>query len=251
VERKKRLRVFAGPNGSGKTSLFSYLQKIHAFNAYYHINPDQIAADMAVGFNINNWPVDFSTAEVLDYLTNSPFQKIVPFRFNGIIQINSGTLSLKGEYADSEELSYLYAALGDFLRHKMLASNSSFSFETVFSHPSKIEELRTARERGFVTYLYFISTDEPEINLERVRNRVEQGGHSVPEDKIRKRYLRTMENLFEAFRLVHRVYFFDNSSSAAAETFRYFAEKRDGKLLITGSSAPSWFEKSVLSKLDR
>jgi predicted ABC-type ATPase len=251
VERKRRLRVFAGPNGSGKTSLFSYLLKIHAFNAYYHINPDQIAADMAVGFNINNWPVDFSVAEVLDYVGNSPFQRIVPFRFNDIVQINNGTLSLKSEYAGSEELSYLYAALGDFLRHKMLASNSSFSFETVFSHPSKIEELRTARERGFITYLYFISTNEPEINLERVRNRVERGGHSVPEDKIRERYLRTMENLFEAFRLVHRVYFFDNSSSAAEETFQYFAEKRDVKLLITGSSVPSWFEKNVLSKLDR
>jgi predicted ABC-type ATPase len=247
VERKKRLRIFAGPNGSGKTSLFNYLQKIHAFNAYYHINPDQIAVDMTVGFNVNNWPVDFSTAELSDYLNNSPFQKLVPFRFNDAIQINNGTLFLTRTV--SEESSYLFAALGDFLRQKMFASDSSFSFETVFSHPSKIEELRTAGEKGFITYLYIISTDEPEINMERVKNRVEQGGHDVPKDKIGERYLRTMENLFEAFLLAHRVYFFDNSSSTETETFQYFAEKRNDRLLITGTSVPSWFERSVLAKL--
>ncbi|MDR2143683.1 MAG: hypothetical protein LBP29_04875 [Treponema sp.] len=192
--------------------------------------------------------MDFSAGELSDYLSNSPLQKRVSFKFKDVIQAANGTLSLKA--AVSEESSYLYAALGDFLRYKMLASDSSFSFETVFSHPSKIDELRTAREKGFIIYLYIISTDKPEINMERVKNRVEQGGHDVPEDKIRERYLRTMDNLFKAFLLAHRVYFFDNSSSADTETFQYFAEKKNGRLLMTGNSAPLWFKKSILSNLD-
>ncbi|MDR0670194.1 MAG: hypothetical protein LBF95_08945 [Treponema sp.] len=247
-ERVKRLRIFAGPNGSGKTSLFNYLLKIHAFNAYYHINPDQIAVDMAVGFNITNWPIAFSAHELLDYLDNSPFQKIVSFRLSKTIQIDDGILSLKS--AASQEFSYLYAAVGDFLRQKMLDSVSSFSFETVFSHPSKNEELKIAKEKGFITYLYVIATDNPDINLERVKNRVERGGHDVPEVKIRERYSRTMENLSAAVFLAHRVYFFDNSSSKESEAYQYFAEKRDTRLHITGNSAPAWFEKNILSRIE-
>jgi predicted ABC-type ATPase len=246
--RVRRLRIFAGPNGSGKTSLFNYLLKIHAFNAYYHINPDQIALDMAVGFNTCNWPIVFSAEELLEYLDTSSFQKIVSFRLAETIQIEHGILSLKS--AVLEEFSYLYAALGDFLRQKMLDSVSSFSFETVFSHPSKIDELKNAKEKGFITYLYVIATDDPGINLERVKNRVERGGHDVPEKKIIERYYRTMENLSAAFSLAHRVYFFDNSSSKEAEAYQYFAEKRDDRLYITGNSAPAWFEKNILSKIE-
>jgi predicted ABC-type ATPase len=110
--------------------------------------------------------------------------------------------------------------------------------------------LKTARERGFITYLYVIATDDPDINLERVRNRVERGGHNVPEEKIKKRYLRTMENISGAFLLARRVYFFDNSSSKESEAYRYFAEKRDDQLYITGNSTPAWFEKNILSKIE-
>jgi predicted ABC-type ATPase len=262
--------VFAGPNGSGKTSLFQYLLKIHAFNVYHHINPDQIAADMRFGFNISNWPLEFSTDEFLSYLDSSSFQKLVSFRFAEAVRIQKGILSLKPIVSSEAQAasggvvqpaslrsrpegphtSYLYAALGDFLRRKMLDSDSSFSFETVFSHPSKIDELRAARENGFITYLYVIATKNPSINLERIRNRVERGGHDVPEEKTVARYQRTMENICAAFLLANRVYFFDNSVSTETGAYQYFAEKRDDRLLIHGSTVPEWFEKNVLAKLE-
>jgi predicted ABC-type ATPase len=59
--------------------------------------------------------------------------------------------------------------------------------------------IKTARERGFITYLYLIATENPLINLDRVKNRVDRGGHAVPEEKIRDRYRRSMENLSAAF----------------------------------------------------
>ncbi|MDR1211654.1 MAG: hypothetical protein LBK40_05420 [Spirochaetaceae bacterium] len=86
--------------------------------------------------------------------------------------------------------------------------------------------------------------------MERVKNRVERGGHNVPEEKIKERYSRTMENLSAAFLLAHRVYFFDNSSSKESQAYQYFAEKRDNQLYITGDSAPAWFEKNILSKIE-
>jgi predicted ABC-type ATPase len=247
MARIKRLRIFAGPNGSGKTSLFQYLVKIHAFNEYFHINPDQIALDMAVSLNLNNWPVRFSAADFFAFLETTPFQQKASFRFADTVQLADKTLSLKS--ALPEDASYLYATVGDFLRHKMLEADSSFSFETVFSHPSKIDVIKTAVERGFITYLYLIATENPLINLDRVKNRVNRGGHAVPEEKITDRYRRSMKNLAAAFLSADRVYFFDNSASSETGAYQYFAEKRDGRLFLSGVPVPTWFEENILTGL--
>jgi len=63
--RVKRLRIFAGPNGSGKSTLYKYLTQINAFNSYYHINPDLIAKDLTVSLNLDNWPINFSSGELI------------------------------------------------------------------------------------------------------------------------------------------------------------------------------------------
>ena len=80
--------------------------------------------------------------------------------------------------------SYIASALADFLRRKLVAENISFSFETVMSEPGKVRFLGEARNSGFRTYLYFIATEDPEINVARVARRVAEGGHSVPNEKI-------------------------------------------------------------------
>ncbi len=52
------------------------------------------------------------------------------------------------------------------------------------THPSKLDFLREARIAGFRTYLYFVATEDPEINIGRVRARVQKNGHDVAHDKI-------------------------------------------------------------------
>jgi len=71
-----RLRVFAGPNGSGKSTLYNYMTQIKAFHSYYHINPDMIAKDMVISLNLDNWPIDFSFAELDHFLKSSPYQSM-------------------------------------------------------------------------------------------------------------------------------------------------------------------------------
>ena len=61
------------------------------------------------------------------------------------------------------------------------SGKSTFSFETVMSHHSKVSFLKEVKQAGFKTYLYFICTQDPEINQKRVLNRVSKGGHSVDE----------------------------------------------------------------------
>lgn len=135
--------------------------------------------------------------------------------------------------------SYYASVLSDFLRRKLLDAGRSMCFETVMSHSDKVDLLREAQTRGYRTYLYFIATVDPLINVERVKYRVSTGGHDVPEEKIRSRYDRSLELLPKAIRYSNRAYLFDTSSDQA----RYFAEITDGKRLeLLVDRPPTWFE---------
>ena len=116
------------------------------------------------------------------------------------------------------------------------------------SHPSKVLFMAKAQELSYRTYLYYIATDDPEINISRVRYRVEkQGGHAVPEDKIISRYHRSLELLFEAIRYTNRAYIFDNS--ALRQDHTWLAEITDGRVLeIKTDQIPAWFRRAVLDK---
>jgi predicted ABC-type ATPase len=86
-----------------------------------------------------------------------------------------------------------------------------FGFETVFSHGSNLAFLLALKMAGYKVELIYLSTDNVEINVTRVRNRVLDGGHDVPEPKIRERYARSLLLLSLAVRDCHRVALFDNS----------------------------------------
>jgi predicted ABC-type ATPase len=107
-------------------------------------------------------------------------------------------------------------ALADLQRDSCLTSRVNFSFETVMSHPSKIEFMSRARDAGYEVRLLFVCTSDPEINTVRVRQRVYFGGHDVPEDRIRARYQRTLELLSRAAALTHRTVLFDNTAELDA-----------------------------------
>jgi predicted ABC-type ATPase len=247
--RVKRLRVFAGPNGSGKSTLYKYLTQINAFNSYYHINPDLVAKDLTVSLNLDNWPIDFSFNELISYLKLSPFQILVNNNnISDLLNFNGRRISLKDPSFND---SYLAAAISDFLRYKMIQSNSSFSFESVFSHASKIKEIEIAKEANFKIYFYFITTSDPLVNSQRIKNRVETGGHDVPNEKIIERYYRTMNNLYTAFKLSDRAYLFDNTSEKSNNTFNFFAEKNGNSIYLSNLNIiPQWFDEFILKRLN-
>jgi len=74
-----------------------------------------------------------------------------------------------------------------------------FAFETVMSSQKSIDHLKLARENGFSTYTFYVTTNDPEINVARVQKRArEQDGHSIDPDTIRSRHARSLEFLPEA-----------------------------------------------------
>ena len=103
-------------------------------------------------------------------------------------------ISLSDDVVDFRSVkmnSYYASVLADFIRQRLLQLGRTFTFETVMSHESKVEFMRQAQRLGYRTYLYFVSTDSPDINVNRVAIRVREGGHDVDVDKIIDRYSKT------------------------------------------------------------
>jgi predicted ABC-type ATPase len=103
------------------------------------------------------------------------------FEFGEYINPDDIARELVGSYAKRTRQAQIIA---DQRRDACIDSKRSFSFETVMSHPSKIDILARARAAGFLTQLFFVAIGDPRTNVERVRLRVAQGGHDVPEEKI-------------------------------------------------------------------
>lgn len=68
---------------------------------------------------------------------------------------------------------------------EMNETRTSFVFETTLSSQQSINVMRDAKAAGFYVGLYYVALDSVELNIERVKRRVEKGGHDIPEDDIR------------------------------------------------------------------
>ena len=245
-ERTPRLRMFAGPNGSGKSLLKSYLPQ-ELLGIY--LNPDEIEQVIRRQsfLDFAAYGVATTADEVLMFFNGSSFLVSAGFG-DAVKQLSVGDDRL--DFAKVEVNSYFASVAGDFLRQKLLERKISFTFETVMSHPSKVELLEQAQRAGYRTYLYFIATDDPEINISRVRNRVKLGGHSVPEDRIAPRYHRSLDLLMDAIRHSNRAYVFDNSGDNKDTKNTWLAEITDGQVLeLKSDRIPAWFKRSVLDKI--
>ncbi len=239
-----RLRIFGGPNGSGKSTLFDSFSK--KYNAGIFLNADLIENELATkGYvDLSEFNLKLTQKDLNEFLKTERALSLIKKSFEENHHIK---ISLKENIivnGTNEAHSYEGALISSFLRHHLQEKKIDFCFETVMSHPSKIEEIKEAKKRGYKTYLYFICIDDPEVNISRVENRVEKGGHNVAFDKISSRYYKTLESLIEMIEIVDKCYLFDNSS----EKFKLIAKIVQNQLLleVEQTELPNWFNKYVL-----
>ncbi len=96
-------------------------------------------------------------------------------------------------------------------REQLLHDHKDFIFETVLSSDGKVDFLKRAKEEGYFIRMFFICTESPTINAARIANRVMEGGHDVPIQKIISRYEKAIVNAVKVMRFADRAYFYDNS----------------------------------------
>lgn len=234
-----RLRLFAGPNGSGKSSLQTVLKSELLGDL---INPDELEKELKESHSIDltKWNCPVEENQVLEFLEASTLLK------KSGLDRHLGDLNFEGhvvDFRDVEINSYWAAVLSDFIRRQWVEQKRTFSFESVMSSPDKVEFLKLAKSNGYRTYLYFIATVDPELNVSRVKARVEAGGHDVPKDKIIDRYNRSIQLMKDAIKVCDRAYIFDNSGSQ----HRWIAEVTSGtNLEVKEDDLPDWFAKVIL-----
>ena len=236
-----RLRMFAGPNGSGKSTIFNQIKDKVEFGVY--LNADDIEAKLKISNSIRL--TDYVDTDI----SNDFLQRYV--KDHSILQkANDSGLSISLVLEKSiiystnhTPNSYETSLLVDFIRHILISSMKKITFETVMSHKSKVELLKKTKEFGYKNYLYYISTDDVELNISRVKERVLEGGHNVPENKITKRYFNSLKLLHEAVKYTYRTYIFDNSGDKAILILEVFHDE----IIFHSNYVPDWVDRWLLS----
>jgi len=95
---------------------------------------------------------------------------------------------------------------------EMAAQRVDFAFETTLAGRSYVRLIQDLRTTGYRVHMFYLWIPGPELALLRIRERVQKGGHNVPAHDVRRRYARTLRNLFQLYRpLLDTLHFFDNS----------------------------------------
>ncbi len=238
----KRLRMFAGPNGSGKSTIFNKIRSQFSLGIY--LNADEIE-NLLRDKNqlaLKQFELKKSHGRKFDSFLqgHSLYQKATAQGYTIDLKCQDGIISNPNNTTHSYEASILT----DFLRNELIQAGKKITFETVMSHPSKIETLKKAQELGYKNYLYFICTENVEINKARVAERVRSGGHNVPSQKTEERYFRSLELLPEAIKYSYRTFIFDNSEDTSNLILDVYKGK---KVTFQTEEIPLWVDKYFLN----
>lgn len=130
--------------------------------------------------------------------------------------------------------------IGIKLRNEAIRQGKSFNEETTLCGKTIIKLFEKLKENGYKIDLYYVGLKNSDIALERIKNRVANGGHNIPVEKVRKRYEESRSNLEKVIPLCNSVSVFDNS-----ESFRRLATIKEGKLIQKADKVPFWFNSKL------
>ena len=122
-------------------------------------------------------------------------------------------------------------------RRKALQANTTHLVETTLAGSGILRHMGDARDAGYRIELHYISVDSADQALHRIRNRVAQGGHDVPEPDVRRRFVRSLNNLPSAIALSDEVRLYDNTDHELPH--REFAILAQGEWW-TAERVPDW-----------
>jgi len=147
-ERSKRLRIMAGPNGSGKSTILQEVRK--KFYSGPFVNADEIEKSLHEKGLINlptHFDLIINDQAFLDYINSngkSWIEKAAKENSSISLTSSNGMLVVKDKPS-----AYDAALAADFIRYQLLLKEDTFTFETVLSHPSKIDFLEQSKRAGY------------------------------------------------------------------------------------------------------
>ncbi len=133
------------------------------------------------------------------------------------------------------EHAYDAAQVAADTRDRLLDLGRSFIAEAVFSHPTKLDLIRTAHGHGHTVVLHVLLVPE-DLAVQRVKRRVIAGGHDVPEGKIRERHRRLWGLVATAMSLADNATVYDNAQRKGPRV----VAQTSGGVLVGSATWPQW-----------
>jgi len=123
-----------------------------------------------------------------------------------------------GTYVNADDIKKAYglsdleaAKKAESLRNMLLNQGRDFSFETVLSTERNLLLLQRTKAQGYEIQCIYVLTSDVNINVGRVKARYIFGGHDVPEEKIRSRYVRALALLPKLLNVCDTLLIYDNT----------------------------------------
>lgn len=139
-----------------------------------------------------------------------------------------------GDWRNSADLIHA----GRLALNKMnscLEGRESFNQETTLCGNFSIRNIRKVREFGYEIELYFVCVENVDLAKERIRKRVEAGGHGIPDVDVERRYKESLQKLKEVIPMCHKVELYDNTGK-----FRKIATIKNNRIVYLTDDIPQW-----------
>jgi predicted ABC-type ATPase len=128
----------------------------------------------------------------------------------------------------------------------LIKAEKSFALETTLSGKSLLHHIKAAHAQNFNVQLYYIYTETPDINIQRIKKRVQEGGHHVPAADVRRRAKRSLYHLFHTYQeYCDIINLYDNSYG----NMSYVAQKKDGQFSYNENQIQIW--RKILKQADK
>ena len=126
------------------------------------------------------------------------------------------------------------------LRNECFLYGKSFNEETTLTGKSILKIIDRAKELGYELQLFYVGVSSTEIAKERIKNRVEKGGHHIENDIVEKRYYESLKNLKEIILKFDKVYLYDNSKK-----YKNIFSFSNNKILFKDNKSISWAKEAI------
>ena len=140
-----------------------------------------------------------------------------------------------GDWRDPvTQMRAAYAAIKEVKEY--IKKGVSFNEETTLPGAVIVKQINEAKKAGYTVVLYYVGVQGVDVAIDRIRKRMEKGGHGISEEVVRKRYLNMPKAISKVLPLCDRAFFYDNT-----EMFRQIAYIENNNFADVDQNLPEWF----------
>ncbi|MBE7076515.1 MAG: hypothetical protein E7374_01330 [Clostridiales bacterium] len=169
------------------------------------------------------------------------------FLSNNIIYVNADIIAQEifSDIEDEYDRNLQASKVATNLRNTLIEQRKDFAFETVLSTERNLNLMKNAKEKGYEIYCIYCLTRSPQINIDRVQQRVKEGGHSVDDETIEKRYIKCLELLPKVIEVSDKMFIYDNSDNYQL----LLIKKENNIIIITNDYNDEWLLQNIVNPL--